>query len=278
VNVVEDDIARLYDNWFIETCEDWAVPYIADLIGFRPVHDAGEAGAADSLEGRLRNRILIPRSEVSNTLGYRRRKGTLALHESLAQAVAGWPARAVEFYRLLAWAQHIDYRHLARGRTLDLRDAHALDLLDSPFDRAAHTVDVRRVGSRHEPGRYNIPSVGVFVWRLKSYSVTHTRAARYDDEGPHAFHFSALGNDAQLFTNPEPEKTPPHVGEEINVPVPIRRRALEEYVAPSAERDANRLSDTQASATYYGEGRSVAIYAPDWPSPGAPQLIPRAHV
>ncbi len=26
VNVVEDDIARLYDNWFIETAEDWAVP------------------------------------------------------------------------------------------------------------------------------------------------------------------------------------------------------------------------------------------------------------
>ena len=35
VNVVEDDIAQLYDNWFIETCEDWAVPYIADLIGYR---------------------------------------------------------------------------------------------------------------------------------------------------------------------------------------------------------------------------------------------------
>jgi hypothetical protein len=278
VDVVEDDIARLYDNWFIETCEDWVVPYIGDLIGFRPVHDAGEAGAVDSLEGRLRNEILIPRSELANTLGFRRRKGTLALLESLAPAVAGWPARAVEFYRLLAWAQHVDYRHLARGRTLDLRDGHALDLLDGPFDCAAHTVDVRRVASRHEPGRYNIPSVGVFVWRLKSYSVTHTRAARYDEEGPHAFHFSALGNDAPLFTKPEPEKHPPHADEEVNVPVPIRRRALEERVAPSTGEQTNTLRDTQASAIYYGEGRSVAIYAPDWPSPGAPQPIPRANV
>ena len=278
VNVVEDDIARLYDNWFIETCEDWVVPYIGDLIGFRPVHDAGEPGTVDSPEGRLRNKILIPRSEVSNTLGYRRRKGTLALLESLAQTVAGWPARAVEFYRLLAWAQHINHRHLARGRTVDLRDGHALDLLDGPFDRAAHTVDVRRVASRHEQGRYNIPSVGVFVWRLKSYSVTHARAARYDDEGPHAFHFSALGNDAPLFIKPEPEKHPPHVGEEINVPVPIRRRVLEERVALSAEEQANRKRNTQASATYYGAGRSVAIYAPDWPSPGAPQPIPREKV
>jgi hypothetical protein len=272
VDVVEDDIAQLYDNWFIETCEDWVVPYIGDLIGFRPVHDAGQAGAVDTAEGRLRNKILIPRREVSNTLGYRRRKGTLALLETLAQAVAGWPARAIEFYRLLGWAQNINHRHLARGRTLDLRDGHALDLLDGPFDSTAHTVDVRRIASQHEPGRYNIPSVGVFVWRLKSYSVTHTRAARYDDEGPHAFHFSALGNDAPLFTKPDPEKHPPHVGAEINVPVPIRRRALEEWVGAAPDQHA------QASATYYGEGRSIAIYASGWPSPGAPQPIPRQNV
>ncbi len=34
VNVVEDDIAQLYENWFIETCQDWVVPYIGDLIGY----------------------------------------------------------------------------------------------------------------------------------------------------------------------------------------------------------------------------------------------------
>src|SRR5438477_3215390 len=32
VNVVEDDIHQLYDNWFIETAQDWVVPYIADLV------------------------------------------------------------------------------------------------------------------------------------------------------------------------------------------------------------------------------------------------------
>ena len=44
-NVIEDDIARLYENWFIETCDDWVVPYIADLIGYRPVSDAGNPGS-----------------------------------------------------------------------------------------------------------------------------------------------------------------------------------------------------------------------------------------
>ena len=26
VNLVEDDITQLYENWFIETCQDWVVP------------------------------------------------------------------------------------------------------------------------------------------------------------------------------------------------------------------------------------------------------------
>ena len=54
VNVVEEDIAQLYENWFIETCEDWVVPYIGDLIGYRLVHDAGEPGDASTAAAALR--------------------------------------------------------------------------------------------------------------------------------------------------------------------------------------------------------------------------------
>ena len=32
---VEADIRGLYENWFIETCDDWVVPYIGDLLGVR---------------------------------------------------------------------------------------------------------------------------------------------------------------------------------------------------------------------------------------------------
>jgi hypothetical protein len=277
VNVVEDDIARLYDNWFIETCEDWVVPYIGDLIGFRPVREAGDAGGIDSSEGRLRNKILIPRRELANTLGYRRRKGTLALLELLAGAVAGWPALPLEFYQRLAWAQHVNHRRPDRGRTLDLRDGDALDHLDGPFDCAAHTVDIRRVNSGHEPGRYNIPSVGLFVWRLKSYSVTHTRAARVEGEG-HLFMFSVLGNDAPLYVKPEPDPEPPHVSREVHVPVPIRRRALEQRLVPKPNEDGKTPRASQASARYYGEGKSIAIYAPDWPRKDAPQPVPNNKI
>jgi hypothetical protein len=81
VNVVEADMAQLYENWFIETCQDWVVPYIGDLIGYQPVHEAGEPGDVTTVRGLERNKILVPRREVANTIHYRRRKGALALLE-----------------------------------------------------------------------------------------------------------------------------------------------------------------------------------------------------
>lgn len=229
VNLVEEDIARLYDNWFIETCEDWVVPYIADLVGYRQIHEAGEPGDVRTEQSQARNKILIPRREVANTIGYRRRKGTLALLELLANDVAAWPVRAVEFYTLLGWTQALNRLHLERGRTVDVRKGSALELIDGPFDELAHTVDVRRINSRHTQGRYNIPSVGLFVWRLKTYSVTQTPAYCAEASGPHCYTFSVLGNDAPLFLKPEPEADPTHIADEFNLPVPIRRRLLKQH-------------------------------------------------
>src|SRR5262249_18448409 len=82
-NVLEENIAQLYDNWFIETCDDWVVPYLGELIGYRQVHDAGEPSTLSTVQDQTRNKILIPRREVANIIRFRRRKGTLALLEEL---------------------------------------------------------------------------------------------------------------------------------------------------------------------------------------------------
>ena len=260
VDLVEADIARLYDNWFIETCEDWVVPYIAELIGYRPVSEAGRAGDPRGVEGSLRNRWLVPRREVAGTLGFRRRKGTLALLELLGADVAGWPARAAELYRNLLVTEPINHLHPRRGRMVDLRQADALDLIDGPFDRQAHSVDVRRVGSTRTPGRHNIPSVALFVWRLGPYSVTHTPACCNEDEGPHCYTFSVLGNDCQLFTRPVPERDPWTIAGKSNVPAPIRRRELE------AER-------RESYRSWYGPERSFAIWLGRSENPVPPDQI-----
>lgn len=229
VNVVEDDIARLYENWFIETCQDWVVPYLGDLIGYRPVPDAGSPGEPDL------NRALIPRREVANTLRYRRRKGTLALLELLARDVAGWHARAVEFYRLLGFTQPLNHLRLDRGRTADLRQGVALTRLGGPFTGPAYTVNVGR-----HPG---LLGVGLFVWRLRPYPVTKTPAYLVEEVAPNCYTFSVLGNDAPLFTKPEPESEPTHIAEELNLPLPIERRAFEKH-----------------KEKYYGPGKSLQIF------------------
>jgi len=33
VAVVEEELAQLYDDLFVETCAEWVVPYIGDLVG-----------------------------------------------------------------------------------------------------------------------------------------------------------------------------------------------------------------------------------------------------
>lgn len=242
-NLVEDDIQQLYENWFIETCEDWVVPYLGDLIGYEPVHEAGEPAPGKTLQGQQRNKILMPRREVANTIRYRRRKGSLALLEQLSNDVAGWPARAVEFYRLLNWTQALNHLHLDRARTVDIRNGSALMLINTPFDSIAHSVDVRRINSSYAQGRHNIPSVGVFVWRLKSYSVTDTQAYCLESAGSNCFTFSVLGNDSPLFVNPAPESDPTHIADELNLPVPIRRRFLGDH-----------------KTQLYGAGKSIQIW------------------
>src|SRR5215472_3961380 len=251
VNVVEDDISGLYENWFIETCEDWVVPYIGQLVGYEPAVDPGLAADNVTPSGRARARAIFPRSDVANTVRNRRRKGTLAILESLAAESAGWPAHAVEFYKLLAWSQNVGYRHRRRGHLVDVRNGDALDLLGTPFDSIAHTINVRRITSSLKAGRHNIPNVGVFVWRLKSYSVTNTKAHCCDRMGSCAYTFSVLGNDAPLFNNPFEESSDTGMVRELNLPGPIRRRAL-------AEHPDNYTRN------------SFSITAPGWQLPGTP--------
>jgi hypothetical protein len=253
VNIVEEDITHLYDNWFIETCDDWVVPYIGELIGFQPVHEAGEPGDPRESQGHARNKILIPRREVANVISYRRRKGTLALLELLANNVAGWPARAVEFYKQLGWTQHLNHPRLRRGQPANLVAGEKLDLLGSPFGKTTHTVDVRRINSHRTAGHFNIGSAGLFVWRLKTYSVTETPAYCIEEEGPECYTFNALGHDTPLYNLAQPETSPTHIADVLNLPTPIRRRPFVDYSSESEPR--------HASTDYYD--RSLSVCLPD---------------
>ena len=210
--VLERDIERLYDNWFLETCDEWVVPYLGDLLGVRGLQQVPGSKAFSR------------RAYAANTLAYRRRKGTAAVLEQLARDATGWNARAVEFFELLETTQHVNHVRLHSRRTPDLRRTDALELVDTAFDTAAHTLDVRRIARGR--GRHNIPNVGLFLWRLQSYPVTQAtpRAAALPADG--RYRFSPLGDDAPLFNRPRAEAEIAHLAGEENVPGPLRRLPL----------------------------------------------------
>jgi hypothetical protein len=155
-DLVEGAIAGQYDDWFIETCAEWVLPYIGDLLGVRPSHPVAGAGVGT-------------RALVANTLGYRRRKGTALVLEQVARDTSGWPAHAVECFATLATTQHTNHVRLRPAATAGLREGAVAGLVDGAFDPFAHTLEVRGAASRG--GRYNIPNLGLFVWRLRSYRV-----------------------------------------------------------------------------------------------------------
>ena len=91
VAVVRRSIDRLWADQSIETCDDWVIPYIGDLLGTNLVTNLDPRGQ---------------RLDVAKTIHYRRRKGTLQVLEELALDVTGWTAHGVEAFRRLARTRH----------------------------------------------------------------------------------------------------------------------------------------------------------------------------
>lgn len=253
---LEDDIGGLYENWFIETCGDWMVPYIGDLLGVRLLHTVQSAG------------LYSLRPYVANTLAYRRRKGTASVLEQLARDVTGWPARAVEFFERLCTTQHLNHVRLSNVCTLDLRAPDPLELLHGPFEQAAHTAEVRHIDNGR--GRYNIPDVGLFLWRLYAYPVRRSAARCIGDPADGCYTFSPLGYDAPLFNRPQTETEIVHLAGEINAPVALRRRALFDEL--EARRQAT-VDGEKSPRVYFGERPVFEIFVDGAQDPIPPDEI-----
>ena len=101
LDLLEQDVAQLWSDLFIETCRTWVIPYIGDLVSNNLLYDPGrirdeDTAAAiftDLVGPDLRPPIEIrTRADVAKTIYYRRRKGTLPMLEELARDVTGWDA------------------------------------------------------------------------------------------------------------------------------------------------------------------------------------------
>lgn len=232
--IVEDNINQLYDDQFIETCAPWVIPYIGDLIGYNSIYEVASA-SSDS------------RAEVANTIGYRRRKGTLLALEQLSMDVSGRAAVAVEEFRRLITTESMRHLRPRHDATVSLRHGRALSLEDTAFDVQNHTVDVRRIAPRsrtaadpdpapldialHGPGRFNIPDVAIHLWRWQGWPVTNAPAVA---AGGGRYRFSPLGHDMPLFSRPRSRTAFSSLTTRADVPLPIARHELADFYGPDA--------------------------------------------
>jgi hypothetical protein len=249
--VVRRSIDRLWADQSIETCDDWAIPYIGDLLG---------TNLASSDDARAR------RLDVANTIGYRRRKGTVQVLAQVARDVTGWEALVLEGFRRLARTRHgLDpglgvaaypgaeteripgllraegligrQSSTPAGGLLDLRDAHAATLTGSAFDEGYHHLDVR--AATQALGHHSIHKLLVFLWRLESLTVEGATPVAVAGCEERAYTFDPTGREQPLFLprQPEPQAASGTLAREWQVPGPLTR-ALAELIAAAGSAEA----------------------------------------
>jgi hypothetical protein len=204
---VRRNIDRLWEDQSIETCDDWVIPYIADLVATNLVQGLDARGQ---------------RLDVANTISYRRRKGTVGVLEQIANDITGWDAKVVEFFRRLGRTRHGLDPPLARplqpgdavaqlqqteglvgpvtrtpiGGLADLRNPAGAAGTGTAFDEYFHTADTR--AGHGGTGWYNIPNIGVFVWRLQTFPRGPVTPVAVQG-CPQWFTFDPTGRDVPLF-------------------------------------------------------------------------------
>jgi hypothetical protein len=230
IAVLDEDLEQLYDDQFIETCADWVVPYIGDLIGYRAVYGLGA-------------NALSPRAEVANTIRFRRRKGAAAMLEDLSRDVTGWDARVMEMFTGIASTQCLNHVRPENLAVANIRDAQSLMQVNRAFDGVTRTIDVRSIGNGR--GRYNIPNIAIFLWRVRAAPLTGSPALRVDDR---RYLFNPLGSNTPLYTRSARDQSFATRAAPGEVPDPITRRAL-----------ALDLQLPPGQQVYFGPGKSIDV-------------------
>ncbi len=203
--LLEADIDQVWDDLFIESCADWAVPYIGALLGLPPDTE---------------------RLEVAYAIALRRRKGTPAALEDFAEILTGWTVRVLEGWQITLWAQRLGHPPPPRIASLNVADG-TRHRAGTPFERARRSV------TPGGPWSPRAATAVVWPWQVRTYLATQAApltgiASRF------ALH--PLGCEAPLYIRPRPRRLSSDVGaaagrsrtgDELDAPVRGTYRVIE---------------------------------------------------
>jgi hypothetical protein len=241
LGVFADELWRLrgmveqqYADHFIDSAQDWVIPYIADLVGTQVLF-TGEAA-------KLREIAARNRADVKKTLHWRRRKGTLAGLEGVARDLSGLGVHAAEMFERTAWMVPLTHIKPNAHSALDLRQGEAIAMLRTPFSSARALIDIRQADMR--VGWHRPSIVALFSWPIESFPLQAVTPFEVDTG---LFRFDPLGADVALHAGGATEALRQRVVARAGAPgadithansddLPIRTRDLREH--PSAYVDS----------------------------------------
>lgn len=308
---IHENIESLYHDLFIETCDDWVIPYIGDLLG----------------TSHLKGDPWTLRADVADTITLRRRKGTIGAIELLTFNLTQWGVHCVELRENLVWNQHLNHQRpdevgnppyglppgtlpsdverkppvryrVIRGGTVTLRDPSMLTLLNTPFDPFAHTADLKPPAYGNIG--YNLPNLAIFLWRLEAYRIRISKplpnpltsgivdnsVTAVGDEAKFIaqFYINPMGEPVRLFNTYrfDPDIKPPVVTQIDETPGPIPMARLTEgspagapdkYISIETYDDTNPIQALDISEVGFQMHLPESNFPGEiWPKPTDPQV------
>lgn len=162
---VRQNVDELHADLFIDSCADWVLPYMAEMIGVTLVFPDAETN----------------RRDVRGTMAWRRRKGTPWVLQEMGSELSGRMTVTQEGWKRLAITQ--DLRLLRLDRTVpDVRPVVLAEQAEGPLDATYHALDPR-APSRRE-GRYHPKHITHWSHATQLFPLYDGEAAEWSPPDP----------------------------------------------------------------------------------------------
>lgn len=149
---LRQNIEELHADLFIDSAADEVLPLLAEMVGTTLLFPEPDAN----------------RRDIRGTVGWRRRKGTVATLEELAASLVEQLAASHEGWKVVQMTQDLDLLRPERV-VPDLRDRVLAEKVAGPLVATHHSVDLRRIGRR--TGKYHPRHVFHYVHPTRMFDL-----------------------------------------------------------------------------------------------------------
>lgn len=207
-DAIATNIDLLYQSWFIETCDNWTVSYIAELLAI-----------PESLsDARFISRH---RALVANALAYRSYRGTAAALACAIQDASGWPVQLVEGISKQFTSVQGNIPSRRQPTLIELGEEDSVVEPSDPFSPDHTSYSVYLTPITPPTGK---DQIALYYWREKLTENTYVEATPIDDG---LFYLDPVLREVPLLiphtSIPLPGNSLPH---QLPIPLPLTRTAF----------------------------------------------------